>query len=303
MLDISAMIEDKIKKDNKIYPVRSNWASQVGHPCIRSLVYNRLNWKEKAQPGVGLMLIWREGRRQEVNVLQDMTEAGVTVIRQQEPFEWAKYLISGRIDGMIKDNGSEIPLEIKTTSPFAFDKLNTDTDMYEGRWYYRNYLAQMTVYLLMTEKEQGLFVLKNKSSGRIKQIPYDLVYEFGEQLVKKIEKVNECVEMKKYPDRMDYDEDICNDCFFFHLCLPDQLREGAEIIDSQELEELLDRRAELKIPARELVATEKLIKNILGKGREKLICGDWVISGKSIHRKGYSVPDIDYWKYSYAKLK
>jgi len=52
------MIVDRILESKKpqLYPVHSNRASELGHECLRYLVYNRTRWQEKALPSPNLML-------------------------------------------------------------------------------------------------------------------------------------------------------------------------------------------------------------------------------------------------------
>lgn len=302
MIDVVKNILTQKEREITTYPVRANYASQMGHPCLRFLVYNRLNWQERKPISLRMKLIFDEGRNQEKQILRDMRDAGIEVVQEQQPFTWEKYCISGRIDGIIKNNGNKIPFEIKSMSPFAFNAINSEGDMYSGRWYYRNYLAQLTLYLLMVESEIGLFILKNKSTGEIKQIEYPLVYEFGEHLLNKAKKVNEYVEKKEYPERIEYRADVCNECAFFLSCLPSKLMEETEVVIDEELNLLLEQRSILKPKISECAKIEKQIKARIGE-RKKVVCGDWVLEKITKTRKGYVVKDGECEVLTYTNLK
>jgi len=301
-MNVIKTIEDHKRQEITTYPVRSNWASQLGHPCLKFLVYQRLNWQEKRPISLQKKMLFDEGKHQEKRVLLDMQEAGIEVIQTQQPFSWEKYLISGRIDGIIRNSGEEIPFEIKSMAPYFFDAVNSEGDLWDGKWYYRNYLAQLTLYLLMSEKEFGLFIFKNKSNGQLKQIEYPLVFEFGEGLIKKAILINNYVEKKKYPDPMEYRPEICDGCEFAHICTPPKEIKEIEVIPDTELADMLDRKEQLKEAMTELKGIEKQVKQIMTT-RQKVICGNWIIEKIVKSRKEYTVPAGDYEQLKYIHLK
>ena len=63
-----------------------------------------------------------------------------------------------------------------------------------------------------------------------------------------------------------------------------------EIIDSAELESILLRMDELKPLAKEYDELDAEKKRLL-EGREKVLCGNYFITGKWVERKSYNVPD------------
>ena len=294
------MIVEKIEalKKSRIeqWPVRSNRASDLGSECLRYLVLNRTRWKEKTLHGVRLQTIFDEGKLHEKAVMADLVEAGFTIIEQQRPFDWAKYLISGRIDGKILENNHVYPFEVKGYAPATWQKLNTIDDFYKNPHHYvRKVPAQLNLYLLMDEKEEGLFVLKNKLSGELKEIPMSLNYDLGEELIKKAEAINEHVANKTLPDCIPYDEEICGECGFIHICLPDVKRDALELQTDPELEENLLRYFELKPLKAEYDKLDKELKKQF-KEQEKIVVGDYLITGSLVARKGFTVEATEYWK-------
>lgn len=311
------MIVEKIleAKQAKIkqWPVNSNRASELGHECLRYLVLNRTRWQEKTMHDARVQLIFDMGRMVEDQVMADLREAGFTVVEQQRPFSWPKYQITGSIDcKLAADDDGVYPTEIKSAAPFAFDSINSIEDMRRHKYLYmRKYPAQLTLYMLMDGKDKGLFLFKNKSTGAVKEIWMNLDYDFAESLVKKAEAINAHVAGETLPEPIPYDEDICSDCGYNHICLPERIGTAVKVIDDQELLELLNRFEELKPLYKEYGDVDDKIKKIVN-GQEKLLVGDWFVTGKWMDRTSYDVPaDIkeqykqitQYWKRSIIKAE
>ena len=274
----------------KQWPVNANRASELGHECLRYLVLNRTRWEEKGMHDARLQMIFDMGRLVEDAVQQDLREAGFTIVEQQRPFSWAKYQITGSIDMKLAINGDVFPCEIKSAAPYSFESINSIGDMKRHKYHYmRKYPAQLTLYLLMDNKERGLFLFKNKSTGELKEIWVNLDYDFAESLVQKAELINKHVAEGTLPAPMEYNENICGDCGYAHICMPDRIGKEVEISDDTELLELVIRYAELKPGVKEFDEVNDRI-NELVKGREKILVGDYFIEGKWIDRASYDIP-------------
>lgn len=302
MIDIvQAVVEAKARKI-KQWPINSNRASEMGHPCERYLVYLRTRWQEKALHDVDLQFIFDKGSRDEEGVLMDLREAGIKIVEQQRPFSWPKYQITGSIDAKILDNGNAIPIEIKSFSDWNWKAIGSVEDMHKSKaLYMRKYPAQLTLYLIMDEKEEGLFILFNKQSGKIKPVPMRLDFAYAETLIQKAERVNEHVKNNTLPDRINYDENICEQCGFSHICLPDVIHE-ASLIDDPDFELKLNRRAALKEAKDEYDQLDKEIREAV-KEKPEVICGDWRLTGKWIEKKEYTVQASRYWQTTIKKVR
>ena len=286
---VEKVLEAKARKI-KQWPVNSNRASELGNECLRYLVLNRTRWEEKTLHNAKLQMIFDMGKMVEESVMQDLREAGFVIVEQQRPFSWAKYQITGSIDCKIAIDGKTYPTEIKSAAPFSFNSINSIEDMKRHKWHYmRKYPAQLTLYLLMDGKDRGLFIFKNKSTGELKEIFLDLDYDFAESLIKKAEAINKHVAEGTLPEPMEYSEEICADCPFVHLCLPDRIGKEVEIVEDGRLLELLNRYAELKPVAKEYEDVDSQIKKLV-EGREKIIVGNFFIEGKWVDRKVYNIP-------------
>jgi hypothetical protein len=301
MIDIvQKVIEYKASKI-KMWPVNANRAGELGHPCDRYLVYLRTRGMERPLHDVGLQFIFDDGNVHEASVLRDLQGAGIKIIEQQRAFEWKKYQITGRIDGKIQDNGNIIPIEIKSFNEWNWKAINSAEDMFKSKAIYmKKYPAQLTLYLIMDEKEEGLFILKNKVNGLLKQIPLKLDFAYAESLIQKAERINAHVQAGTLPDRILYNDNISGFCPFSHICLPDVTHE-ATLLDDPELEIKLNRRWELKEAKDEFENLDKEIKESV-KEKPSIVIGKWAISGKWIDKKELTVKASRYWQTSIKTL-
>lgn len=286
----------------KQYPVNANRASSLGHPCTRYLVFERTRWQEKVLHGAPLQLVFDLGNDIEDRVMRDLREAGLTVIEQQRSFAWDKYRITGHIDGKVQVSNNVYPIEVKSMSPYAFEKVNNVRDMHESKYHYmRAYPAQMTLYLLMDNKEIGYFILKNKVTGKMKEVMVDLDFDLGESLLKKAETINTHVDGGTVPEPMEWDDLTCSECSYLHICTPDRIGKEIEMVDDDELLDLLKKRDVLMKAYREYEQVDREIKDAI-KGREKILVGDFLITGKWQERGEYTVKPTRFWSPKIAKV-
>lgn len=272
-------LEELKKSRIKMWPVRSNRASEIGHPCIRYLVFMRTRWEERPLHGVKLQGIFDMGNILESATIREMMDAGLQVIEQQRGFEWKQYEITGHIDCKILEDGYAAPTEIKSASQFSFDKINSINDLVYGKYLYlRKYPTQLNTYLLMDEKEWGLFLFRNKTTGEYKEIRMNLDYDLGEQTLKKCEAVNNHVDEETVPDCIPYDDMICGQCGFLQICLPEIKRDALEFTVDPEMESKIDRWFELKDSKSEYASLDKYIKETF-REKEKIVVGNYLITG------------------------
>lgn len=217
---------------------RSVNASAVGHPCARCLVFDQC----RIVPGkADLQPIFALGNMHERQAMIDLQEAlagtDLAVVRQQSPIPPNPYGIGGIVDLFIETrvDGKRVqyPTEFKSCSPFTFDKLFTFDDMREHRMpWVRKWPAQLTIYMLLTNSPTGIFLLRNKVSGKYRQIDVPLDYEYAETLIKRAELVTDAVNRYKsaqsdaervaaLPDRIPFDPAVCEGCDHYQVCIPD----------------------------------------------------------------------------------
>ncbi len=277
------MIVEKINevKLNKIrqYPINSWRASMVGHPCERFLIYERTRWQDKKLHSIDLQYIFDLGDEFEKIVLKDLREAGFKVIQQQRDFSDLNLNLTGHIEGLIEIEGKYFPLEIKSCSEYNFNSINSYDDFKKSKkiWI-RNYPVQLNLYLYFTNKENGVFILVNKQSGQYKEIWINFDWDLVDEVIKKVQRLNEYLKNNQLPDKIN-DPSLCINCAYNHICLPDILQEGqVNFSEEDNLKQLLQRWEELKVYADEFKKIDEEIKQV-GKAMSKdiTIIGEWVL--------------------------
>ena len=281
MIDIVEKLDRETAKRIKQYPHPNNRASEGGHPCIRFLVLSRLHPEKKALHDIGLQRIFDEGRLHEGAILREIENTGFKVAEQQRPFEWQKFQLAGHIDAKISMDGQLIPLEVKSCSPNSFRHIKDlePMEMISSRLsWVRKYPAQILLYMLMDNKEEGIILFKNKTTGEKCQKNFKLDYEYVESILKKLEMVNEYVAKKQAP-KVEMCED-CKDCGFQKtICFPDcDYGPGFAFLSDKEAEEKLERRESLKPGRSEYNQLDKLLKDHF-KG-QNVVVGNFKIETK-----------------------
>lgn len=300
--EIKERLEAKAAEKIKVYPVEHLSASRLGHPCERYLYLLMKHWDEQKPHDVGLQHIFDLGNSIEDYAIERLKEAGYECITPTvRSWKIEKPLITGREDLRIKDeNGELIPVEVKGLSPQEWAKLNTIEDFLNSKKHYvRGYPSQLFVYMYRFEKEHGLFVLVNKLTGEIKVIDVYMDYEYGEQCLQKAERIYKAVETDTPPDSCD-DVSVCEQCNLQHIC-GQVKRVPADVELDDELENLINRKEELKAAKAEYEAVDKEIKSRVGE-REKVITGTYLIERKSFVKKAFTVPESVQYRINIKRL-
>lgn len=286
---VEKILEHKQAKA-KAYPARSNRASECGHPCALYLTFARTNWQDRKAPDARLQMIFDLGNDVEQRVIRDMQDAGINVIEQQRAFDWPDFQITGTVDCKIVTNGKAIPCEIKSASPFAFEAVTDVEKMLRSKYLYmRKYPAQLSLYCLMSNTDHGLFLFKNKSTGQMKEIPLDVDFDYTEGILKRLEIVNLHIAAGTKPDPIEYDEAICGECPFLHICPVLRTGKEVEVVDDAELADMLLRWDELKAVEKEFKELDDVLKKRL-EGVSKKIVGDFFVDGTWRTSTTYDVP-------------
>lgn len=288
------MVSRKIRKT----PCHTNRASEAGHPCERYLVLRRLKWQDMQLHDTKLELIFREGNHQESILMRDLQDAGIQIIQQQSDYSWPAFQLTAHLDGKaVLSEAEAAPIECKSMSPHIWERVNTLDDLlHSDKPWLKKYPAQIQLYLLLANADRGFLILKNKSTGELKEIEVRLDLEYAEGILKKLERVNGHVAAGTIPPSMPYEEEVCERCPFFQTtCLVEVKRSALVLSDDVELSKDLDRREELKPLAAEYEKLDKSVKKKL-TGQERVTCGNFLILGKSVARKGYEVKETTYWQ-------
>jgi len=298
------------KSKIKQYPTNTLRASQIGFPCDRYHYYSIANWKDRQLHDEIMQSIFDEGNLHEKAVIQELQEMGFEIVEYQRSLQNDKPLITGHIDGILRWEGKDYPFDVKSIS-YDFDSITSAEDLlYSKKLWHRSYVAQLQLYLYLCAREEiGCFILKNKMTGEIKPVWMQIDYDYVDSLLKRAERVYEAIEKKQPPAKIN-DFNVCGECAFRHICLPDiELGEGVTIMEDKTLEELLKRWWELKDAAKEFEKIDETIKNAAkaaGKTGEKIV-GDFVIrvTSSTYKRKiplTYEIQEQEVFKTQIAKI-
>lgn len=286
---LQQVLFDYFDRQRKVFPCHTNRASDIGHPCMRYLVFSRTRWQDKLLPEIDLQIIFNEGNTQEEAVKKTLTEAGFILSQQQRGYVEAPQKLTGHLDTFISHPvhiPNPIPAEIKGLSAWNWQSINSLKEMIEHKAYYvRKYPAQLMTYLYMTSEPEGVFILKNKQNGQIKFISVELDLDYMESLLKKAEEVNRLVDAGQTPPGID-DLEICQGCPFRHICFKDQtFGNGIIALSDDKLAERIKRMQEIEALAGECKEIKEeigaQIKERAKKGSDnkaQFIVGDYVLS-------------------------
>jgi CRISPR/Cas system-associated exonuclease Cas4 (RecB family) len=247
--------------------------------------------------------IFQLGNTLEAHVIEKIKEAGFEVVTPTvHSFRIEPQNITGREDLRIKDpeTGELIPVEVKSISPFEFDKLNRFEDFaYNKKPFIRQYAAQIQLYMLKFGKEYAFFALINKLTGEIKFIRCEFDYDYCENILQKAEYINQCLADKTPPEACD-EIGLCENCDLAHICGTCK-RIPADVEVDGELEELINRKQALAAAKKEFEELDRQIKAMVGD-RDKIITGAYLIERKAIEKQEYTVPASTQWRIKIKKL-
>ncbi len=288
----------------------SNWPTVLAHPCEAYGVYMRVVPPEQRRSlPDSLGMRFAEGDDQERAVKRDLLEMGYNVTGEQGQMVWPSRQISGRKDCRISKPGYGVgvEVEIKSCSPYLYSSIRSGRDGVEDiknhkfvfvqKWY-----RQVCLYLVLKEIDRYWMILKDKSSGEWKVADFhrgDDETRVGCELADKAERINRLVHIGQLPDAsMKISApDLCSECEFFPVCLP-ELNFGlaAHILTDEKAVELAvktDRLAELKPLAKEYEdlddEVKAEVKALCADGGDQVVYSDWVASIKRIDRKAFTV--------------
>jgi hypothetical protein len=258
--DVAQAIRDKREKESQTYPVRSTYASKIGHPCQRMLVYHRTFWDLLKKPDAGLMGIFRRGRNIGEDIVVEAKEAlkgsGVNILEQEVQIPPNEFDIGGRIDFVLEFQVPElgvrpirVPVEAKSMHDGYFGQL-PDDDEEAVAWmlnhpsaYMRCYPTQILTYMHFRKIDAGIIFVRSAQSFEDRQIRIRMNPEIVDRVLERAidikertakileargawdsgEPVSSILERVDdlLPDRIDFDPGVCGKCDFQPWCIPD----------------------------------------------------------------------------------
>jgi CRISPR/Cas system-associated exonuclease Cas4 (RecB family) len=272
---------------------------------------------EKAKPhDVSLQYIFEMGHTLERPVTRWLEDSGYEVSQQQRDFTYpdkGEPLVTGHIDCILEKDGQRWVTDIKTTSPFVWQKLKTDIvskypfpEFDVGSWM-KKYPAQLQLYMFGLEIPEGLFVFINKTSGQVKVIGMELDLGYVETLLEKAERINKHVKCDSMPD---YPEDTtaCHECPFFGICTPPTKAKEYDFINDSEIIAKVERLHELKESSKEYSDLNKELKEIFREKENVIVGSKYCYQGKyiTINRKAQEAKPAEttrQWRGAFTELK
>jgi len=307
-LEESAQATDTKDQAVNTPPAGYNRASELGwvYDCPRYLCLRRMYPEKETAPGTSLKRRFREGKKQERLIVEDLTAAGFK-LEKLGRLVWDKYKISGEIDRLIEINGQMIPIEFKSCSSAMFHKVEraqTKEDLIRSpHIWLRHYPVQCQTYMLLTRREPSVLLFKDKEAGDYYPMDMDLDAAYASVILDGVQYVNDCVE-KENPPPAELKE-ACEGCGFFAYDFPGtekaQISQaGIEIIDDpdwlmklQEYQALLNSLTVYQEKGAERLDKkfDKLDKEIKEafQGR-KVIIGEHLIESKPYQTPTYDIP-------------
>jgi hypothetical protein len=292
-----------LDKEISIYPARAWYPSSLGHPCDRFLVWNFTRWQDKARHDAVLQSIFDEGREHQPLIYKRLEQMGFAIIRESDrPTQYKLKdgaVISGRPDGRLAAFKGQAYkptpiLEAKTMSSFQWDKTHTVEDLKSSPYpWTRSYYAQGHLYCFLENTPLGLFVLKNKTTGMLKGLPYELDFAFAESLLTRVERrLAPMVAQGVDPDPIPFDPIVCGGCAFEAQCYPPRdFGPGTQVLEDPALVEQLEVRERLKPASDEYQELDRTVKAILKRNGIKMaIAGPFQIELTERGVKEYTVP-------------
>jgi hypothetical protein len=165
----------------------------------------------------------------------------------------------------------------------------------------RKYISQLNLYCLMSNADKGVFVFVNKSTGKLKEIWMEMDRHLANKDLKKAMLINQHVAENTLPEIYEWNEKLCPECPYAHICTPDRVSKEATVEDNKAHEELLRRKDALESSRKEYEEISQQVKEAL-RERDKVFIGDYYITGRWQERKESMIKASRFWVSKVVKV-
>lgn len=290
--EVGAKLDNAIHEDHEPWDhSKSNWASEIGHPCLLHLTFKRTRWREERKMDLDGEWRVKEGQDQEKRTKALLDQIGFTLVKAQARVELPDVLITGKIDGMIETPPRfqalfhgirELPVEIKSINPTFWATTRRIWDIKNHpKFWIRKHTTQLNIYFAGHKLPGGLLILKTFGQ-RPRIMPMAFDPELFEHDTNRARTVNQYVQAGTFPAPIPYESDTCSMCGFNNICRPMRTSEFIPIEQSETV--LLEYYLEAQ-------AAAKKSKDDFEEIKEKLI-GDEEKPGKYYGQNGI-INDIE----------
>jgi hypothetical protein len=301
--EIERKINETYEQSYQVSRSASNRASNIGHPCLRFLYFERVCPEKKSLPSVEQIKIFSLGDVYETIARSEIEKAGYKILHYQFPLVNQEYQITGTIDFKILLDGKAFVCEIKSLSPFNWQAINQVEDIKNSDIVYiRNYYYQMQTYLWLTDNDRGILILKNKSNNQNKILLIQKDEQVIEEVKEKAKKINEYVSKNETPPLCN-DIDVCYQCPYFLQCKPDIISQFKLRIERGFITKIKEWMQAKKVYDEKKERFERLDKELKERVKmtyqpNEIVCvgEQFIITQKEIIRKAYTVPESKFIK-------
>ena len=293
--EIAAKRTEFYSRDVGPWPKNNMVASDIGE-CQRESVLAITEWNQRPAFDPEVKARLERGKRIEDLAMAELAVLGYSARVERKPFEiknaGGQILCRGRLDGFLEKDRREYPFECKSLNPNVYNQINEQGD-FDRYVFFRKYPKQLQTYLFANNLEEGFWILDD-CMGHWKLIPCRLDYDRMDAVLRHLEAVADHVEKKTLPD-FHKDPTTCLRCWVRgRVCNPPFFSgEGMQVINDAELEQKLNRRAELDPMASEYDHLDKELKEVLKaamKPEQIFVVGNWMIKAEEKTRNYKAQP-------------
>ena len=272
---------------------KSNWLSDVGHPCLRYHVYWRTQGHKAKPTDEGLMGVFEKGSEEERLVVAELAQMGMELYEREMNVALPALDVTGRIDGSLARGArghERTVIDIKSVDARRFDKLKTLDDVLNAsKGYVRKWVNQVEVGAKALERTKCGILFRNKTNGNLWLVEWEKSEEREREVIERLDALHgwlgayyEADEgAEPLPDRIHPDEGWCEDCAHAHHCNPDEpYRTPLLLTEDPKFTAGLDRLMEIDEQRKEANRIGKKLKDRLKKTEgdwTKIIAGDVLI--------------------------
>jgi len=273
------------------FPAASNYASSLGHDCLRHLWYQRTGAERKPFEA-RTMMVFERGNTIERETVEFMrAEMEIDWVRSQQSAPKDSLNIGMKIDGGIRGrhNQSDAYLiaEIKTMNSREFARI-TDCDvqgihdMLSASWWIKKYPFQGVCYLHYLQEDAVIFVLRDPSSWGCKFVPLlkdsPIYLQLWDEIQTKAKAVNAAVASGECPEPIPFHKSICGMCDYADTaCHPTKHNEGVEVLTHPDVVKAAREFMDIKDSVSRANGLKEYLREIvLQTGNDRVIIGDSV---------------------------
>jgi CRISPR/Cas system-associated exonuclease Cas4 (RecB family) len=260
--------------------------SAAGH-CPKALSAELLHYDHEPVPD-WLESAAEEGNWHEKRIKEQLQQAGYVITGEQLELEkeFDTFILTGHIDGLIRNSHGIKLLEIKSMSQFEFD-----------RWMRGNfsefpqYQAQIACYMSVLELKEVVYVVKNRNNGYVdKQIfSIDTMPDTFSNIITQLAEITRYVNNNVLvPIEPDFSSLQCKRCNYKHLCI--KSKEDMQIQDEAAIKLAVDtwrKGKKLETEGKQLIDEAKgvLTEQLLASELEKFYYDDLAVSKVNVKEK------------------